>query len=124
MLPVYCYPYFCCRPSAPGEVKAADAHLCQMFGQEPRDAVAQARLGVVEAWQQNYSSAARRLSKLSEKDLACLDFLLALIPVNQQKRTAQVCLGQEATILFRDIFGKEMEMAAGCTMTINCNIHI
>lgn len=61
-----------------------------MFGQEPRDAAAQARLGVVEAWQQKYRSAARRLSKLPEKDSSSLDFLLALIPFNQRKRMAQV----------------------------------
>uniref|UniRef100_A0A3Q1IR57 Uncharacterized protein n=1 Tax=Anabas testudineus TaxID=64144 RepID=A0A3Q1IR57_ANATE len=34
----------------------------------PRDAVAQARVGVVEAWRHNYCSAACRLSKLTEKD--------------------------------------------------------
>ncbi|XP_068454107.1 tetratricopeptide repeat protein 34 isoform X2 [Clinocottus analis] len=81
---------------AKGEVKAAGAHLCQVFGQEPRDAVAQARVGVVEAWQQNYRSAARRLSKLTEKDPSSLDFLLALIPFNQRKRMAQAA-AQEAS---------------------------
>lgn len=85
--------FSCCYGlSAPGEVKAAGTHLCQVFGQEPRDAVAQARVGVVEAWQQNYHSAARRLSKLSEKDSSSLDFLLTLIPLNQRKRMAQVGL--------------------------------
>ena len=74
-------------------MKAAGAHLCQVFGQEPRDAVAQARVGVVEAWQQNYRSAARRLSKLTEKDSSSLVFLLALIPFNQRKRMAQVSRG-------------------------------
>lgn len=89
------WPYSCCYgPSAPGEVKAAGAHLSQMFGQEPRDAVAQARLGVVEAWQQNYRSAARRLSKLTEKDPSSLDFLLSLILFNQRKHMAQVNLLQ------------------------------
>lgn len=73
-----------------GDFKAAGTHLCQVFGQEPRDAVAQARLGVVEAWQQNYSSASRRLSKVLEKDSSSLDFLLALIPSNQRKCIAQV----------------------------------
>lgn len=93
MLLLYSNPYSCCYgPSAPGEVKAAGAHLCQVFGQEPRDAVAQARVGVVEAWQQNYRSAARRLSKLTEKDSSSLDFLLALIPFNQRKHMAQVGL--------------------------------
>lgn len=90
----YSNPYSCCYgPSAPGGVKAAGAHLCQVFGQEPRDAVAQARVGVVEAWQQNYCSAARRLSKLTVRDLSTLDFLLTLIPFNQRKRMAQVGLG-------------------------------
>lgn len=86
-------PYSCCYvPSAPGEVKAADAHLSQVFGQEPRDAAAQARVGVVEAWQQNYSSAACRLSKITEGDPACLDFLLALIPFDQRKHMEQVSI--------------------------------
>lgn len=90
---VYNNPLSCCYGlSAPGEVKAAGAHLCQVFGQEPRDAVAQARVGVVEAWQQNYRSAACRLSKLTEKDSSNLDLLLALIPLNQRKRVAQVSL--------------------------------
>uniref|UniRef100_A0A673AR12 Tetratricopeptide repeat domain 34 n=1 Tax=Sphaeramia orbicularis TaxID=375764 RepID=A0A673AR12_9TELE len=83
---------------AKGEVKAAGAHLCQVFGQEPRDAVAQARVGVVEAWQQNYRSAARRLSKLTEKDPSSLDSLLALIPFNQRKRTAQAAAQQASTV--------------------------
>ncbi|XP_078110841.1 uncharacterized protein ttc34 [Sander vitreus] len=81
---------------AKGEVKAAGAHLCQVFGQEPRDAVAQARVGVLEAWKQNYRSAARRLSKLTEKDLSSLGFLLALIPINQRKCMAQAA-AQEAS---------------------------
>ncbi|XP_044207984.1 uncharacterized protein ttc34 [Thunnus albacares] len=81
---------------AKGELKAAGAHLSQVFGQEPRDAVAQARLGVVEAWQQNYCSAARRLSKLTEKDPSSLDFLLDLIPFNQRKHMAQAA-AQEAS---------------------------
>ncbi|XP_075331604.1 uncharacterized protein ttc34 [Odontesthes bonariensis] len=76
---------------AKGEVQAAGTHLCQVFGQEPRDAVAQARVGMVEAWQQNYRSAARRLSKLIEKESSSLDFLLALIPFNQRK-----CIAQQA----------------------------
>ena len=88
---VYSNPHSCCYgPSAPGKVKAAGAHLCQVFGQEPRDEVVQARVGVVEAWQQNFCSAARRLSKLTEKDPSSLDFLLALIPFSQRKRMAQV----------------------------------
>ncbi|XP_035015625.2 tetratricopeptide repeat protein 34 [Hippoglossus stenolepis] len=81
---------------AKGEVKAAGAHLCQVFGQEPRDAAAQGRVGVVEAWQQSYRSAACRLSKLTEKDPSGLDFLLALIPFNQRKHIAQAA-AQEAS---------------------------
>ncbi|XP_034064976.1 tetratricopeptide repeat protein 34 [Gymnodraco acuticeps] len=81
---------------AKGEVKAAAAHLCQVFGQEPRDAVAQARVGVVEAWQQNYHSAACRLSKLTEKHASSLPPLLALIPFSQRKRMAQAA-AQEAS---------------------------
>ncbi|XP_029974085.1 tetratricopeptide repeat protein 34 [Salarias fasciatus] len=81
---------------AKGDVKAAGAHLCQIFGQDPRDAVAQARLGVVEAWQKNYCSAARRLSKLTEKDSSSLGFLLALIPFNHKKCMAQAA-AQEAS---------------------------
>ncbi|KAG7227046.1 hypothetical protein INR49_022393 [Caranx melampygus] len=83
---------------AKGEVKAAGAHLCQVFGQEPRDAVAQARLGVVEAWQQDYRSAARRLSKLPEKDSSSLDFLLALVPFNQRKRMAQAAAEEASSV--------------------------
>ncbi|XP_057714915.1 tetratricopeptide repeat protein 34 isoform X2 [Corythoichthys intestinalis] len=74
---------------AKGEVEAAGAHLCQVFGQEPRDATAQARLGVVEAWQHSYRSAAGRLCQLAEKDSSCLDLLLALIPLNQRKHIAK-----------------------------------
>ncbi|KAL6119862.1 ttc34 [Pungitius sinensis] len=81
---------------AKGEIKEAGAHLFQVFGQEPRDAVAQARVGVVEAWQQNYGSAARRLSKLTDKDSSSLLFLLALIPIDQRKRVAQAA-AQEAS---------------------------
>ncbi|KAF7666705.1 hypothetical protein LDENG_00096030 [Lucifuga dentata] len=83
---------------AKGEVKAAGAHLSQVFGQEPRDAVAQARVGVVEAWQQKYHSAARRLSKVAEKDSSSLDFLLSLIPFNQRKRTAQAAAHEASTV--------------------------
>lgn len=84
-------PYCCCYgPFDPGEATAAGTHLRQVFGQEPRDAVAQARVGVVEALQQNYRSAVHRLSKLTEKDSCCLDFLLTLIPSNQRQTMAQV----------------------------------
>ncbi|XP_040908308.1 tetratricopeptide repeat protein 34 [Toxotes jaculatrix] len=86
---------------AKGDFKAAGAHLCQVFGQEPRDAVAQARVGVVEAWQQNYRSAARRLSKLTEKDPSSLDFLLALIQFSQRKHIAQAA-AQEAGAVSSD----------------------
>uniref|UniRef100_A0A3Q0SWW9 Tetratricopeptide repeat domain 34 n=1 Tax=Amphilophus citrinellus TaxID=61819 RepID=A0A3Q0SWW9_AMPCI len=83
---------------AKGETSAG-THLCQIFGQEPRDAVAQARVGVVEAWQKNYCSAARRLSKLAEKDSSSLDFLLALIPFNQRKCMASGQWNQALTLL-------------------------
>lgn len=76
--------------SSPGEAQAAGAHLCQVFGQEPRDAAAQARVGVVEALKQKYCRAARRLSRLAEKDSSSLDFLLSLIPISQRKTMAQV----------------------------------
>ncbi|MEQ2206965.1 hypothetical protein XENOCAPTIV_005416 [Xenoophorus captivus] len=84
----------CFGPSPSGDVKAASSHLCQVFGQEPRDAAAQARLGVLETWQQKYCSAAHRLSKANEKDSSIMDFLLALIPFNQRK-----CMAQEASML-------------------------
>ncbi|XP_060913378.1 uncharacterized protein ttc34 [Labrus mixtus] len=83
---------------AKGDVKAAGAHLGQVFGQEPRDAVAQARLGVVEAWQSNYRCAARRLSKLSEKESSSLDFLLSLMPVNQRKLIAQAAAEEASSV--------------------------
>uniref|UniRef100_A0A8C5DE88 Tetratricopeptide repeat domain 34 n=1 Tax=Gouania willdenowi TaxID=441366 RepID=A0A8C5DE88_GOUWI len=81
---------------AKGEVEAAGAHLCQNFGQEPRDAVAQARVGVLEAWQKNHLNAARRLSRLAEKDSSDLNFLLTLIRFNQRKNIAQAA-AQEAS---------------------------
>ncbi|XP_077370747.1 uncharacterized protein ttc34 isoform X2 [Festucalex cinctus] len=77
---------------AKGEVEAAGAHLSQVFNQEPRDAAAQGRAGVMEAWKHNYCSAARRLSKLTEKEPSHLDLLLALIPPNQRKHVAKVKL--------------------------------
>ncbi|XP_072553272.1 tetratricopeptide repeat protein 34 [Salminus brasiliensis] len=81
---------------ARGEVKAAGMHLRQVFGQEPRDAAAQARWGVVESSQQSYRLAAKCLSVLSEKDPSALDFLLALIQPQQKKRLAQAA-SQEAS---------------------------
>ncbi|CAL8368830.1 unnamed protein product [Lota lota] len=83
---------------AKGEVKAAGAHLSQVFGQEPREAVAQARLGVVEAWQQDYQGAAHRLSRLAEKDPASLGFLLSMVPLCHRKRVMQAA-AQEASRL-------------------------
>uniref|UniRef100_A0A3P9IZM7 Tetratricopeptide repeat domain 34 n=2 Tax=Oryzias latipes TaxID=8090 RepID=A0A3P9IZM7_ORYLA len=81
---------------AKGDIKAAGTHLCHIFGQEPRDAVAQARMGVMETWQQNYHRAALRFSNLLKKDSSCLPFLLALIPFNQQKCLAKAA-AQEAS---------------------------
>ncbi|XP_056450838.1 uncharacterized protein ttc34 [Gadus chalcogrammus] len=79
----------------PCEVKAAGAHLSQVFGQEPREAVAQARQGVVEAWQQDYQGAAQRLSTLAEKDPSILGFLLSLLPLSHRRRVTQAA-AQEA----------------------------
>uniref|UniRef100_A0A8C2IZL5 Tetratricopeptide repeat domain 34 n=1 Tax=Cyprinus carpio TaxID=7962 RepID=A0A8C2IZL5_CYPCA len=73
-----------------GEVNAAGAHLKQVFGQEPRDAAAKARWGVVKAWQQNYKVAANYLSVVAEKEQATLDFLITLLQSVQRKRLAQV----------------------------------
>eukprot|EP00066_Takifugu_rubripes_P011407 XP_011600673.1 PREDICTED: tetratricopeptide repeat protein 34 isoform X2 [Takifugu rubripes] len=73
---------------AKGEDKAAGAHLRQVFGQEPRDAAAQARVGVVEAAQHNYGAAARRLGRLAEKDPSSLETLLTLIPPSQRRAVA------------------------------------
>ncbi|XP_054651459.1 uncharacterized protein ttc34 isoform X1 [Dunckerocampus dactyliophorus] len=86
---------------AKGEVEAAGAHLSQVFGQEPRDAAAQARLGVVEAWQRKSCSAARRLSILAEEEMSCLDLLLALIPLHQRKCIAQAA-AQDAKSMSSD----------------------
>ncbi|KAJ8016464.1 hypothetical protein DPEC_G00007470 [Dallia pectoralis] len=74
---------------AKGEVESAGAHLTQVFGREPREVEAQARLGVVEAWQQKYRKAADRLSRLAEKQPPTLDFLLSLIPLTHRIRMAQ-----------------------------------
>nr|XP_015822931.2 tetratricopeptide repeat protein 34 [Nothobranchius furzeri] len=106
---------------AKGERTAAGAHLCQVFGQEPRDAVAQARLGVMEAWQQNYCSAARRLSKLSEKDLPILDFLLALLPFNHRKCTAQAA-AQEASSV--SLCGQWDQALALLTVAVQAEGHL
>lgn len=62
----------------------------QVFGQEPRDAAAQARWGVVESWKKNYRSAVKCLSVVSEKDPLVLDFLLTLIQPQQKIHLAQV----------------------------------
>lgn len=79
-----------CYDTALGEDKAAGAHLRQVFGQEPRDAAAQARVGVVEAAQHNYGAAARRLGRLAEKDASSLETLLTLIPPSQRRAVALV----------------------------------
>ncbi|XP_034151726.1 uncharacterized protein ttc34 [Esox lucius] len=80
---------------AEGEVEAAGAHLTRVFGQEPREVEAQARMGVVEAWQQKYCRAAVRLSRLAEKQPPTLDFLLSLIPQTHRISMAQMA-AQEA----------------------------
>ncbi|XP_026097484.1 tetratricopeptide repeat protein 34 [Carassius auratus] len=83
---------------AKGEVSAAGAHLKQVFGQEPRDAAAKARWGVVKAWQQNYKVAANYLSVVSEKEPATLDFLITLLQPAQRKRLAQAASQQASSI--------------------------
>ncbi|XP_077442135.1 uncharacterized protein ttc34 [Vanacampus margaritifer] len=83
---------------AKGEVKAAGAHLSQVFSQEPRDAAAQARAGVMESWQHKYCSAARRLCKLAEKEPSCLDLLLSLIPPNQRKHVAKAASEEASSV--------------------------
>lgn len=75
---------------APGQGKAAGAHLRQVFGEEPRDVAAQARVGVVEAVQRDYGAAARRLGRLAEKDVPSLDTLLTLIPPGERRAVALV----------------------------------
>ncbi|KAI5095737.1 tetratricopeptide repeat protein 34 [Silurus meridionalis] len=81
---------------ARGDLKAAATHLLQVFGQEPRDAAAQARWGVVESWKKKYRSAVKCLSVVSEKDPLALDFLLTLIQPQQKTRLAQAA-SQEAS---------------------------
>lgn len=76
--------------TALGEDEAAGAHLRQVFGQEPRDAAAQARVGAVEAAQHSYDTAARRLSRLAERDAPTLDWVLSLIPPGQRNAAALV----------------------------------
>ncbi|XP_024239544.1 uncharacterized protein ttc34 isoform X1 [Oncorhynchus tshawytscha] len=83
---------------AKGEVKSAGAHLAQVFGQDPREAAAQARVGVVEAWQQNYCGGGARLSKLTEKEPSTLDFLLTLIPPIHRKRMAQAAAHEAGSV--------------------------
>ncbi|MBN3323313.1 TTC34 protein, partial [Atractosteus spatula] len=74
---------------ARGALQAAAAHLRQIFGQEPREAVAQARWGVVEAWQRNATGAARGLSEIAEREASTLSFLLALLSAQHRKHLAQ-----------------------------------
>lgn len=80
----------CVFANVSGDLKAAGTHLLQVFGQEPRDATAQARWGVVESWKKNYRSAVKCLSVVSEKDPSVLGFLLTLIQPQQKTRLAQV----------------------------------
>ncbi|KAL1249917.1 hypothetical protein QQF64_020922 [Cirrhinus molitorella] len=83
---------------AKGEVNAAGAHLKQVFGQEPRDAAAKARWGVVKAWQQNYKVAANYLSVVAEKEPATLDFLVTILQAAQRKRLAQAASQQASSV--------------------------
>lgn len=82
--------FVCVFVNVSGDLKAAGTHLLQVFGQEPRDAAAQARWGVVESWKKNYRSAVKCLSVVSEKDPSLLDFLLTLIQPQHKTRLAQV----------------------------------
>ncbi|XP_062396174.1 tetratricopeptide repeat protein 34 [Sardina pilchardus] len=81
---------------AKGDVQAAAAHLGQVFGQEPREASAQARWGVVEAWEQNFRGAAQRLAKVAEREPSTLDFLLPLVSSLHRKHLGQAA-SQEAS---------------------------
>ncbi|KAL4646028.1 Tetratricopeptide repeat protein 34-like [Arapaima gigas] len=72
-----------------GETFDAHAHLSQIFGRETRDAHAQARWGVVEAWRRNFQAAAKGLSGIAEGDPSDLDLLLGLIQVALRKSLAQ-----------------------------------
>ncbi|TSM04839.1 Tetratricopeptide repeat protein 34 [Bagarius yarrelli] len=81
---------------AQGDIKIAGVHLLKFFGQEPRDAAAQARWGVVESWKKNYRSAVKCLSVVTEKDPTLLDFLLTLIQPQQRTHIAQAA-SQEAS---------------------------
>ncbi|XP_042607027.1 tetratricopeptide repeat protein 34 [Cyprinus carpio] len=83
---------------AKGEVNVAGAHLKQVFGQEPRDAAAKARWGVVKVWQQSYKVAANYLSVVSEKEPATLDFLITLLQSAQRKRLAQAASQQASSV--------------------------
>lgn len=79
-------------------MNAAGAHLKQVFGQEPRDATAKARWGVVKAWHQNYTLAVNYLSELAEKEPVTLDFLIGLLQPSQRKRIAQVITSMKTFI--------------------------
>ncbi|XP_073794942.1 tetratricopeptide repeat protein 34 isoform X1 [Danio rerio] len=83
---------------AKGDVNAAGAHLKQVFGQEPRDAAAKARWGIVKAWQQNYKVSASYLSVVAEKEPATLDFLISLLQSAQRKRLAQAASQQASCV--------------------------
>ncbi|XP_041130002.1 tetratricopeptide repeat protein 34 [Polyodon spathula] len=80
---------------AKGELDSASSHLRQVFGQEPREALARARSGVVEAWLRNPGRAARDLSEISERDPKTLNFLLTLTTATQRAQLAQAA-AQEA----------------------------
>uniref|UniRef100_A0A672M1Z7 Tetratricopeptide repeat domain 34 n=1 Tax=Sinocyclocheilus grahami TaxID=75366 RepID=A0A672M1Z7_SINGR len=80
------------------KVNAAGAHLKQVFGQEPRDAAAKARWGVVKAWQQTYKVAANYLSVVAEKEPATLDFLITLLQSVKKKRLAQAASQQASSV--------------------------
>ncbi|KAI5612317.1 tetratricopeptide repeat protein 34, partial [Silurus asotus] len=95
---------------ARGDLKAAATHLLQVFGQEPRDAAAQARWGVVESWKKNYRSAVKCLSVVTEKDPLALDFLLTLIQPQQKTRLAQAASQEASKVSERGQWGRAVAL--------------
>lgn len=85
-------------------MNAAGGHLKQVFGQEPREATAKARWGVVKAWHQDYTMAADYLSEVAEKEPATLDFLIGLMQMSQRKRVAEVITSANKYVLHIHLF--------------------
>ncbi|XP_039599112.1 tetratricopeptide repeat protein 34 [Polypterus senegalus] len=83
---------------AQGKNTDAMAHHQKIFGVEPTELPARARLGLMEALQGNLTVAAEELSKIAEDDTSTLDFLLTLLPEKQKRSLAQVA-AQKASSL-------------------------